>query len=119
MTEQEFDKMKWRLTLIRSIDDRHYEVYKSVSIPDLSYTKMIFLKDGKTVRAKIVKYEFRGRVYTKQKLLEALNNEQDNTLHCGEGEKFLYEDINGFGVCCKTNEECCCCDKCHITHGKP
>ena len=75
MTEQEFDKMKWRLTLIRSIDDRHYEVYKSVSIPDLSYTKRIFLKDGETRREKIVKYEFRGRVYTKQKLLEVMNND--------------------------------------------
>ena len=75
MTEQEFDKIKWRLTLIRSIDDRHYEVYKSVIIPDLSYTKRIFLKDGKTERAKIVKYEFRGRVYTKQKLLEVMNND--------------------------------------------
>ena len=75
MTEQEFDKMKWRLTLIRSIDDRHYEVFKSVRIPDLSCTKRIFLKDGKTEREKIVKYEFRGMVYTKQKLLEALNNE--------------------------------------------
>lgn len=75
MTEQEFDKMKWRLTLIRSIDDRHYEVYKSVSIPDLSYTKRIFLKDGKTERERIVKYEFRGRVYTKQKLLEVINND--------------------------------------------
>ena len=72
MTEQEFDKIKWRLTLIRSIDDRHYEVYKSVSIPDLSYTKRIFLKDGKAERKKIVKYEFRGRVYTKQKLLEVM-----------------------------------------------
>ena len=72
MTEQEFDKMKWRLTLIRSNDDRHYEVYKSVSIPDLSYTKRIFLKDGKTEREKIVKYEFRGRVYTKQKILEVI-----------------------------------------------
>lgn len=76
MTEQEFDKMKWRLTLIRSIDDRHYEVYKSVSIPDLSYTKRIFLKDGETEREKIVKYEFRGRVYKKQKLLEVLNNDK-------------------------------------------
>lgn len=75
MTEQEFDKMKWRLTLIRSIDDRHYNVYKSVSIPDLSCTKRIFLKDGKTERAKIVKYEFHGRVYTKQKLLEVMNND--------------------------------------------
>ena len=75
MTEQEFDKMKWRLTLIRSIDDKHYEVYKSISMPDLSYTKRIFLKDGKTEREKIVKYEFRGRVYTKQKLLEVINND--------------------------------------------
>ena len=75
MTEQEFDKMKWRLTLIRSIDDKHYEVYKSISMPDLSYTKRIFLKDGKTEREKIVKYEFRGRVYTKQKLLEVMNND--------------------------------------------
>ena len=72
MTEQEFDSIKWRLTLIRSIDDRHYEVYKSVSIPDLSYTKRIFLKDGKAERKKIVKYEFRGMVYTKQKLLEVM-----------------------------------------------
>ena len=75
MTEQEFDKMKWRLILIRSIDDRHYEVYKSVSIPDLSYAKRIFLKDGKTERENIVKYEFRGRVYTKQKILEVINND--------------------------------------------
>lgn len=75
MTEQEFDNIKWRLILIRTVDDRHYEVYKSVSIPDLSYTKRIFLKDGKTERAKIVKYEFRGMVYTKQKLLEVINND--------------------------------------------
>ena len=75
MTEQEFDNIKWRLILIRTVDDRHYEVYKSVSIPDLSYTKRIFLKDGKTEREKIVKYEFRGRVYTKQKLLKVMNND--------------------------------------------
>ena len=72
MTEQEFDKIKWRLTLIHSIDDSHYEVYKSISMPDLSYTKRIFLKDGKAERKKIVKYEFRGMVYTKQKLLEVM-----------------------------------------------
>ena len=72
MTEQEFDKMKWRLILIRTVNDRHYNVYKSVSIPDLSYTKRIFLKDGKTEREKIAKYEFRGRVYTKQKLLKVI-----------------------------------------------
>ena len=43
----------------------------------------------------------------------------NKVIYCGECEKFLYEDINGYGVCGKTNEECCCCDKCHITHGKP
>ena len=75
MTEQEFDNIKWRLILIRTVDDRHYEVYKSVSIPDLSYTKRIFLKDGETRREKITKYEFRGMVYTKQKLLEVINND--------------------------------------------
>ena len=75
MTEQEFDKIKWRLILIRTVDDRHYNVYKSVSIPDLSCTKRLLRKDGKTERATIVKYEFRGRVYTKQKLLKVLNNE--------------------------------------------
>ena len=75
MTEQEFDNIKWRLILIRTVDDRHYNDYKSVSIPDLSRTKRLFRKDGNTKRAKIVKYEFRGRVYTKQKLLEVLNNE--------------------------------------------
>ena len=43
----------------------------------------------------------------------------NKVIYCGECEKFLYEDINGYGVCGKTSEECCCCDKCHITHGKP
>ena len=40
-------------------------------------------------------------------------------LYCGECEKFLYDDTDGFGVCGKTNEECRCSDKCHLTHGKP
>ena len=44
---------------------------------------------------------------------------QSKTICCGECEKFLYEDTDGFGICGKTNEECCCCDKCHIIHGKP
>ena len=42
------------------------------------------------------------------------------TILCGECEKFLYEDIEGYGFCGKKdNEECYCGDKCHITHGKP
>ena len=44
---------------------------------------------------------------------------EDKVIYCGECEKFLYEDTDGFGICGKTNEECCCCDKCHLTHGKP
>lgn len=39
--------------------------------------------------------------------------------HCGECENFLYEDIDGYGICGKTNEECRCSDKCHIIKGKP
>ena len=39
--------------------------------------------------------------------------------HCGECEKFLYEDIDGYGFCGKNNEECRCSDKCHITNGEP
>ena len=41
------------------------------------------------------------------------------TIHCGECEKFDHEDTDGYGICGKTNEECYCGDKCHITHGKP
>ena len=40
-------------------------------------------------------------------------------LYCGECEKFLYEDTDGYGICGETNEECYCGDKCHLTHGKP
>lgn len=44
---------------------------------------------------------------------------ENKVIYCGECEKFLYEDTDGFGVCGKTNEECYCGDKCHLTHGKP
>ena len=50
-------------------------------------------------------------------LPEAIN--MSKTIYCGECEKFLYEDTDGYGVCEKTNEECYCGDKCHITQGKP
>ena len=51
--------------------------------------------------------------------IKIVNVMGNKVIYCGECEKFLYEDINGYGVCGKTNEECCCCDKCHLTHGKP
>ena len=38
-------------------------------------------------------------------------------IYCGECEKFLYEDTDGFGRCGKTKEVCYCGDKCHITNG--
>ena len=44
---------------------------------------------------------------------------QNKVIYCGECEKFLYEDTDGFGICGETNEECYCGDKCHLTHGKP
>lgn len=44
---------------------------------------------------------------------------EDKVIYCGECEKFDHEDTDGFGVCGKTNEECRCSDKCHLTHGKP
>ena len=50
-------------------------------------------------------------------LPEAIN--MSKTIYCGECDKFLYEDICGYGVCEKTNEECRCSDKCHLTNGKP
>ena len=27
-------------------------------------------------------------------------------IYCGECDKFAYEDVNGYGFCLKTNEEC-------------
>ena len=51
--------------------------------------------------------------------IKIVNVMEDKVIYCGECEKFLYEDTDGFGICGKTKEECCCCDKCHITHGKP
>lgn len=56
---------------------------------------------------------------TDEYVSEKGDKKMSRTIYCGECEKFLYEDINGYGVCDKTNEDCCCCDKCHITHGKP
>ena len=44
---------------------------------------------------------------------------EDKEIYCGECEKFLYEDTDGFGICGKTKEVCYCGDKCHLTHGKP
>ena len=40
------------------------------------------------------------------------------TILCGECEKFLYEDIEGYGICGKTKEVCDCGVKCHITNGR-
>ena len=47
------------------------------------------------------------------------NAMENKVIYCGECEKFLYEDTDGFGICGKTKEVCYCGDKCHLTHGKP
>ena len=51
--------------------------------------------------------------------IKIVNVMDDKVIYCGECEKFLYEDIDGFGICGETNEECYCGDKCHLTNGKP
>ena len=51
--------------------------------------------------------------------IKTVNVMGNKAIYCGECEKFLYEDTDGFGICGKTNEECYCGDKCHITHGEP
>ena len=51
--------------------------------------------------------------------IKTVNVMRNKVIYCGECEKFLYEDINGYGICGKTKEVCYCGDKCHITHGKP
>ena len=56
---------------------------------------------------------------TSEEETKIVNVMQNKVIYCGECEKFLYEDINGYGVCGKTNEECYCGDKCHIINGKP
>ena len=44
---------------------------------------------------------------------------EDKVIYCGECEKLLYEDTDGFGRCGKTKEVCYCGDKCHLKYGKP
>ena len=51
--------------------------------------------------------------------IKIANVMENKVIHCGECDKFLYEDTDGYGICGKTEEECCCSDKCHLTHGKP
>lgn len=44
---------------------------------------------------------------------------ENKIIYCGECEKFLYEDTDGYGICDKTKEVCRCSDKCHLINGKP
>ena len=57
--------------------------------------------------------------YTSVEEIKIVNAMEDKEKYCGECEKLLYEDTDGFGVCGKTKEVCYCGDKCHKTHGKP
>ena len=51
--------------------------------------------------------------------IKTVNVMGNKAIYCGECEVFLYEDINGYGICEKKNEESRCEDKCHLIHGKP
>ena len=51
--------------------------------------------------------------------IKIVNVMQNKVIYCGECEKFLYEDTDGYGLCLESDDLCCCSDKCHITHGKP
>ena len=52
--------------------------------------------------------------------IKIANVMENKVIYCGECEKLLYEDTDGFGICGKKNNEVCYCgDKCHITHEKP
>ena len=57
--------------------------------------------------------------YTSVEEIKIASVMEDKAIYCGECEKFLYEDIEGYGFCGKTNEEYRCSDKCHLTYGKP
>ena len=56
---------------------------------------------------------------TSAEALKTASVMEDKVIYCGECEKFLYEDTDGFGICGKTKEECYCGDKCHLINGKP
>ena len=51
--------------------------------------------------------------------IKIVNVMQNKVIYCGECEKFLYEDTDGYGFCLESDDLCRCSDKCHITHGKP
>ena len=46
--------------------------------------------------------------YTSEEETKIANVMEDKVIYCGECEKFLYEDTDGFGIYGKTNEECRC-----------
>ena len=51
--------------------------------------------------------------------IKIVNVMEDKVIYCGECEKFLYEDTDGYGFCLKSDDLCRCSDKCHLIHGKP
>ena len=51
--------------------------------------------------------------------IKIVNVMDDKVIYCGECEKFLYEDTDGYGFCLKSDDLCRCSDKCHLIHGKP
>ena len=57
--------------------------------------------------------------YTSVEEIKIANVMGNKVIYCGECEKFLYEDTDGFGICGNTKEVCYCGDNCHLINGKP
>ena len=77
MTEQEFDKTKWRMVSHLSCEDHHSSVYRCEDIPNLTCCKIVNFKNGEPTRGGTTHYMLNGKVYkSKQKLLEVLNDDK-------------------------------------------
>lgn len=76
MTEQEFNNVNWNL-VSQICNERYlFTVLKCADIPHLSCRKRVFLKDGEPTGKMLYYYCYKNRNYfTKQKLLEVLNDE--------------------------------------------
>ena len=77
MTEQEFDKLEWQFSSHFSTSDHHSMVDNCKTIPSLFRCIEVNYKDGEpTNRGGYTYYMLDEKVYkSKQKLLEAMNNE--------------------------------------------
>ena len=82
MTEREFDNLEWQFSSHFSTPTSHSTVDKCKTIPNLYRCIKVNYKDGEPAnRGGYTHYMLDDKVYkSKQKLLEVMNNEQDNLM---------------------------------------